>query len=297
VLEVTSGTPGEAQARCTALVLATRAALPLQADPARQWAQAELLHTREQLAALGDSLRALPHDGPCADETTIPGLKACAQTRLFALGALSPETKDCTEGLMCTVAARWFDARRQVSELSARYGPEHPTLRAATQQRDELQKWFERQRKTEIAALTALIARLPKARSAQHARVENVLAQLETFDVANGAAEDLPALLRGLALDYQTAAVKRAGLLSRFLENHPQVVTIDVRLAVLQDTVRTAVPMEVVFLRERLAHPRVESEDPRLREAQHQRENLLRVYELLDRVGAPPVLTVVQPCH
>jgi uncharacterized protein involved in exopolysaccharide biosynthesis len=256
-----------------------------------------LLHTREQLAALGDSLRTLPHDGPCADEATIPALKACAQTRLFALGALSPETKDCTEGLMCTVAAKWFDARRRVSELSSRYGPEHPTLRAATEQRDELQKWFERQRKTEIAALTALIARLPKASSAQHARMENALAQLETFDVANGAAEDLPALLRGLALDYQTTALKRAALLSRFLEKHPQVVAIDARLASIQDTARRAVPMEVEFLRERLAHPKVATEDPRLREAQRQRENLLRVHELLDRVGASPELTVVQPCH
>ena len=295
-LEVTAATAGEADARCTALVLAAQAALPLQADPAREWVQSELLRTREQLSLYDVWLRTLPNDGPCAEETSVPGLKACAQTRLFALGALEPETKDCTEGLMCTVAAQWFDARRRVAELSSRYGPEHPTLRAAAEQRDALQKWFERQKKTEIAALTALMARLPKAGSAQKARLENVLERLEHFDLADGAAEDLPMSLRAAALEYGTVALERTALLSRFLEKHPAVIALDARLAELKEGARKLVPLEVAYLRAQLARPVATPADPRTVEAQRQRENLLRVHELLDRLGEPPQLTVVKPC-
>lgn len=302
-VQVTRGTPGEAEARCIALLLATRESLSKL--PSRQWLQAELARSREALRALADSARAVPSDGACAEADSVVELQRCAEARVDQLS--QGPAMECKQGLLCTIKRQLLSEEGQVAELSERYGPEHPTLRAALARHDAILSWFERQRRAEHEAMKSLLSRLARLspaeakrpHAAQKARLENALERLRhpAFEVRGGVADDLPLQLRLATLDLNSLALERSELLLRYAEKHPAVIAVEARLAALERRALRLVPTEIARLE--LASSTLERpltrDDPRVRERQMQWERLLLLLEH-EALSTPPELTIVRPC-
>jgi hypothetical protein len=313
-VKVTAATAPLAVAQCSSIVLAGQLHAK-RAGAERRWVDMAVDQLRDELNQLERSLVVAPPNGACSGSDSISSLKTCVEGRLAKLTRedWTPEKhlSNCERGQLCSIARAWAAEERRRSELAKTYGEAHPDMKEAARARDALRSWFERQRKTEVAALRAMRSRIEEAPSSPPAnavdvlRVEVALERLddESFSIDAGVSGVAPWPTQLASYEYGVERIELRRLEARYKQKHPAMIAQKARLERMREDFDVLVDIQrarLETLRATLENDedRRSPDDARLQESHEALEQLLDVLETAQALPAsdPLDVQVVEAC-